>query len=108
MVEKTEKSAFLESSNDTTKGSILSEGMIFLSNLKKKVPNHFSWAENLNKFTVMGGKFKFKFSAQESDLALFVWGFNKCIIPSEKKLPLTKMWKIQLRKLLKEAAKSVW
>ena len=70
MVENTEKSAFLESSNDTTKGSFLSEGMIWLSNLKKKVPNLISWAEKLNKFN-MGGKFKF--SAQDSDLALF-WG----------------------------------
>ena len=81
--------------------------MFVKSQNKSDKSHHLS--RKLNKFPVMGGKFKFKFkfSAQESDLALFVWGFNKCTVPSEKNLPLIKMWKIQLRKLLKEAAKSV-
>jgi hypothetical protein len=46
-----------------------------------------SWAENRNKFfIVMVGKFKF--SAQENDLALFVCNGTKVKIPFEIKPPL--------------------
>ena len=71
----------------TAKCGLISEGILTLVQLPTKGAKLISRAENLNKlFPVMGGKFKFP--AQESDLAPFVGNGTKFKIPSEIKLPL--------------------
>ena len=55
---------------------------------KQKYSKLLTWAWNLNLyFTVIGGKFKFKFQVQDSDLEYYfseIWRFEKHIPLSEK------------------------
>jgi len=53
------------------KGGLRSEDTGNFLRLQHKYSKALSWAENLNKFTVLGGKFKF--SAKDSGLEYLCW-----------------------------------